>query len=182
MSAIRWLVFLAAWLAAFVASGASLPETSPVEERILAEYPEYPEAANSFEKARILVDYAHRKMPWVSDGNSPARARGVEAVNRMRMGEVSLAETLKFFEEGCNGGTCAEVAHVTAELLREFGFEAWYLDVGFSPPSKLGSNFTHAAVLAKVDGGGGGAERGEGGGGSSGGWRGICRGGFLRRR
>jgi len=144
---------------------AAAEAAAALRRRVFAEYPrldpQHPQHATLSEWDRVcmLRDFSYRHTNYANQVNGESYRRGKEEVERLYGHVGTLEEIYTFFEHDGGGVVCGHAALVLERLYREFGYEAWRVGVGFSPPTENGGSFTHMQTLVRIADGDGGERR-----------------------
>ena len=147
------------------AVGGAGADSAALREQVFAEFPrlnpQHPGHAqlSDWDVVCMLRDFSYRRTNWASIKDCDSYRQGAAAVERLRADENSLAETYAFFASDGGGVLCGHTAMMLERLYREFGYEAWCVGTGFSPPTEHGSHFTHVQTLVQIADGDGVASR-----------------------
>ena len=125
--------------------------------QLYAEYPELDpsnrqsQTVDDWQRVIRLRDFSYRHTAYANAVNSDAYRAGSQMVERVRDRTASLADAYAFFDAGQGGVVCGDSAEMLRQLYTWAGFDSWYLSIGFNPPTPLGSRFTHALTMVRIE-------------------------------
>lgn len=120
-----------------------------LKQKIEAEYPAI-NSADDWEKIQILREYSYKHTNYannVSASSYYAGAANVDAVGSTK----TLGDAYEWFDNDNGGVVCGGTANMCRYLFALYGYNTWYLGIGFYPQTPSGSNFTHAQTMVEID-------------------------------